>query len=511
MNAAVVGAASFATLFAALRWLRVAQREHYLAGSVTRFASRWWRIPVNLLIGAATIGAAVASWWWPAAGFGAAIGVGVSPIGLAHQGRTRTLGWTRRRRTRAAVWLVLHAAAVVAGVIAGSGPQAAVAVALAAPVILDVACALTTPFERRAAQRFVAAATARLREVGPAVIAITGSYGKTSTKTYVAHLVGGARPVLASPASFNNTAGLSRAINEHLTPETEVFIAEMGAYGPGEIAALCSWVRPSVGVITAIGPVHLERFGSEDRIVEAKSEIVEHAPVAVLNVDDPRLRALADRLAAAGDGRRILRCSAVDRAADVCVEVTDGGALSVHVGGQHVADVAGAAAAPGNVACAIAAALAVDVPLDTIRRGLPNLPTPANRQSVGTLSTGATVIDDTYNANPTGAASALATLERLAAGRSGRRVVITPGMVELGPRQAEENSAFAAAAARVATDLFVVGRTNRRALLAGAAEAGGSAEVRSVSTRQVAVEWVKANTGPDDVVLYENDLPDHFP
>ncbi|MGH9149428.1 MAG: glutamate ligase domain-containing protein, partial [Acidimicrobiales bacterium] len=119
-----------------------------------------------------------------------------------------------------------------------------------------------------------------------------------------------------------------------------------------------------------------------------------------------------------------------------------------------------------------------------------------------------TVIDDTYNANPAGAAAALAALQ---AHRSpaGRAVVVTPGMVELGPRQGEENAAFGAAAAAAATDLVVVGRTNRAALVEGAS--GGQAEVRVVERRADAVAWVRANLGPGDVVLYENDLPDHFP
>ena len=121
---------------------------------------------------------------------------------------------------------------------------------------------------------------------------------------------------------------------------------------------------------------------------------------------------------------------------------------------------------------------------------------------------GATVIDDTYNANPAGAASALDLLARLS-GNGHRRVVVTPGMVELGDRQEAANSDFAAAAATVATDVLVVGQTNARALLAGTG--GGRATVVRVPTREQAVAWVSEHAGPGDVVLYENDLPDHFP
>ena len=126
------------------------------------------------------------------------------------------------------------------------------------------------------------------------------------------------------------------------------------------------------------------------------------------------------------------------------------------------------------------------------------------------------MLDDTYNSNPAGAAVALSLLAELGA-HAKRRVVVTPGMVELGRLQQHENSALGRSAAAVATDLVVVGRTNRRALLEGARSASGDRTAGSglsvveVPTRQDAVTWVKANVGPGDVVLYENDLPDHYP
>jgi UDP-N-acetylmuramoyl-tripeptide--D-alanyl-D-alanine ligase len=124
-----------------------------------------------------------------------------------------------------------------------------------------------------------------------------------------------------------------------------------------------------------------------------------------------------------------------------------------------------------------------------------------------TAASGVTVIDDTFNANPAGAAAALSLLARHGAG--GRRVVVTPGMVELGGDQDRENEAFARAAAAVATDVLIVQRTNRAPLQRGAA--GGAASVMLVDTREDAVAWVREHLGPGDAVLYENDLPDHFP
>jgi UDP-N-acetylmuramoyl-tripeptide--D-alanyl-D-alanine ligase len=432
-----------ATPLAALngvRWLRVAQREHYAPGRVTRFALRW------RLVG------------W----------------GLALRGtRPGPLRWTARTRRLAAVAGVLGLVLIML-----SWPTAVVAVVLA-PVLIDIALFLTRFLEDRLSQKWVTRAQRKLASVRPAVVAITGSYGKTSTKGYVAHLLAPVRSVVASPGSFNNRLGLARAVNENLAPGTEVFVAEMGTYGPGEIAALCEWLTPSVAGITAIGPVHLERFGSEDRIVAAKSEIFQRADVAVLNADDPRLAALAPTLPG-----RVVEA----RAADPLV------------------DLAPPSAPPTNVAVAIAIARELGATDDVLRDRLPSLPSPAHRLVPTASDKGFAILDDTFNANPAGARRALDVLARHDA--AGRRVVVTPGMYELGPTQAAENRAFAEAAAAVATDLVLVGRTNRRALVAGAGRHGS---VHTVANRDDAVAWVVANLGPGDVVLYENDQPDYFP
>jgi UDP-N-acetylmuramoyl-tripeptide--D-alanyl-D-alanine ligase len=444
--------------------------------------------------------------------------VAAGPLGLTLRGRTSPLAWTRRLRTLAAVWAVLELAVVVAGWLLGVTAPAAVVAALAVPILVDAAGAVTTPLEERLSGRFVTAASSRLARVRPTVVAITGSYGKTSTKGHVAHLVGSSRPVVATPASFNNRAGLARSINEQLADGTEVFVAEMGTYGPGEIADLCRWCPPDVAVITAIGPVHLERFGSEDRIVEAKSEILEHAEVAVIAVDDPRLAAVADAVASAG--RRVVRCSGHDRAADVCVARSgDGSHLSAYVGGTVLAEdlVAAPGVQPTNVACAIGVALALGLDPAVIAAGLAGLPSVDHRLAAVGSASGAVILDDTYNSNPAGAAEALAALVAaavLTGGEpgGGRAVVVTPGMVELGARQYDENVRFGTAIAAVASELLIVGRTNRRALRAGVAAAPDSTvRVLELPDRRQAVEWVREQLGPKDVVLYENDLPDHYP
>ena len=473
---------------AGIRWLRVAQREHYLGGSADRFATRWWALGPNRVLGAAAIiGLGLAALGVTPAGIVAAAAVAAGPFGLGLRGRTSKLAWTRRMRTLAAVWAVLTLLPVLLGSMIGLFTSAvlAVTVAVLAPALVDLALFLTDPLEHALGAKFVTRARERLASVRPVVVAITGSYGKTSTKGYIAHLAGGTRAVVASPASFNNRNGLARTVNEHLAPGTEVLIAEMGTYGPGEIAEMCDFVPPDIAVITAIGPVHLERMHSEENILEAKAEITERASVVVLNVDNPWLLGLADRLDAIG-GKKVVRVTAEDGA-----------------GGPE-----GAPAT--NVACAIAVARELGVSEEVIRQRLVTLPVAAFRLAVSTGAAGFTIIDDTYNSNPAGARAALDALLRNAS-PNGRRVVVTPGMVELGHRQHDENAAFAQRAADIATHLVIVGHTNRRALQAGAAEATAMrCEIVLVETREQAVSWVQEHLGPGDTVLYENDLPDHF-
>jgi UDP-N-acetylmuramoyl-tripeptide--D-alanyl-D-alanine ligase len=491
-----------AALPAGLRWLRVAQREHYLPSAV-RFAGRWWGSSAPaagmLALGLAALAAAL---WVPAAGLVAAAVAAAGPPGLGVRGRTSPLAWTPRLRRLAGAAVGVTVPAAVALAAAGRGGPAA-GIGLLVPLVVDGGLAVLAPLERRLGAAWVERAATALRSVDPKVVAITGSYGKTTTKGYVAHLLSSRLRVVPSPASFNNRMGLARAINERLAPGTEVFVAEMGIYGPGEIAELCGWIPPDVAVITAIGPVHLERMGSEERILAAKREILERAPVAVLSVDHPLLEAVARE----EEGRRrVIRCSGAGRPAEVTADPESG---EVAVAGRVVGRFDPASARAGNVACAVGVAIGLGLDPAVLGGRLADLPITPHRLSAGTSERGFTVLDDTFNANPAGAAAALAALA--AAGVStGRRVVVTPGMVELGARQPAENARLAREAGTVADGLVVVGRTNRRALLEGAAE-GGIGSVIVTPTREAAVAWVRSQLGPGDAVLYENDLPDHYP
>jgi len=498
-----------------LRWLRVAQREHYLPGATSPFFSRWWSSSFANVALAACGGAALVlvalerstGWSVPTSVASLLLAgvVAIGPLGLSVRGRTSKLVFTERCR-RLTVVTAIVGVVLVAGFSAMSNPLCGAAVVgYLMPLWIDLSAWLLRRGEDRRAQRFVDRAADRLAEVRPRVVAITGSYGKTSTKRHLAQLLEGSRATVATPASFNNRAGLARAINEQLADGTEVFIAEMGTYGPGEIAALCAWIPPEIAVLTAIGPVHLERFGTLEVTLASKAEICEGARVVVVNADDDRLAALATSLESVG--RVVRRCSSRDPNAAVAVCRTADG-VEVSLDGKVVASGLNlpGGVQPTNVACAIAAAVELGVDPAVLASRLARLEAADHRAKVQRAPSGVMVIDDTFNANPAGAAAALATLAGLDAAC---RFVVTPGMIELGSTQAAENEAFARAAAAVADVVVVVGRTNRRALRRGLR--AGRATVIELANRPSAVDYIRATATARDAVLYENDLPDHYP
>ena len=524
-----------------LRWLRVLQREHYDPSAPFRFLGRW-SAPASHSARAPSIrrehrltSLSRTLLWRSAKGrdeprerrplsfsllwlglialflllrldVGAAI-VGVvyglfSPSGLSIRGRSAKLDWTRRLRTIAGVVIVLSVAITFLGYVAHVAWFAAVIAILAVPLVIDVATRVLAPYEEHHAQKFVDQARARLARVKPRVVAITGSYGKTSTKHYLVDLAGPSAGVVASPRSFNNRAGLSRAINEQLSDGTRVFIAEMGTYGPGEIRELCEWCPPEIAVVTAIGPVHLERMRTLEVIEAAKHEITERADIVVLNVDDERLARWPDALRAAG--KRVVTAGSINDAADVVVR-RDGTHWEIVVERQVVASVrATLGAQPTNVACAMAAAWVLGATPEELAARAGELRAVESRQNVVTAPSGVVVIDDTFNANPESARAALALLTSLEI--SGRRVVVTPGLVELGALQHQENLQLARHAAALDFELIVVGRTNAAALVAGYA-----AKPRRFDHRDEAVAWARQSLRDGDAVLYLNDQPDHYP
>lgn len=390
-----------------------------------------------------------------------------------------------------------------------------------APFVLPLANVIMFPVE--AGIRFMYRERARrtLRRANLVVIGITGSYGKTSTKHYLAHILSGRYRVLATPKSYNTLMGVCRVINESLHPgdQNDYFIVEMGAYVEGEIRAICKLTKPQIGVVTAVGPQHLERFGSIEATVRAKYEIVEALPpdgVGVFNWDNAYVRAMYERgypehrLAVTwqnADNATRLRLIAHDireSASGIEFDVLDTMLdekqhFSMSLVGRHNVT---------NVLLAAVVARHLDIPLTEIAMRVASLEPAEHRLERKTLPGGITVIDDAYSANPAGARNAL---EVLGLYDTGRRVLITPGMVELGPLQDQENAKLGRAAAQVCTDIVLVGIEQVRPIRQGILEAGfDEAHLFIFDTREEAIAWFQQALKPGDAVLFLNDLPDTY-
>jgi len=389
------------------------------------------------------------------------------------------------------------------------------------PLALPLANLLMLPVEAGFRRMFVARARRTLRRVNPVVIGITGSYGKTSTKEYLAHILRGRYEVLATPKSYNTLMGVCLTINTDLkrSGPLDYFIVEMGAYVGGEIRAICKLTRPQISIVTAVGPQHLERFGSIEATARAKYEIIEALPrngVGVFNWDDHEVRTMYERgypdtrIAVTWENAehamqlRFLARDIRQTVEGLTFKVVDTllreqEQFSTPLVGKHNVT---------NVLLATAVARHLGMPLREIAVRVATLQSAEHRLQRKTLPGGITIIDDAYSANPVGARNVL---DVLALYRDGRRVLITPGIVELGPLHAQENQTLGRLAARVCTDIVLVGVEQTRPIQQGIREMGFPEEHLFVyDTREEAIAWFQGELRDGDTVLFLNDLPDTY-
>ncbi len=492
-----------------IRYIRIAQREHYLAGSVTRFAYRWIKLFPSAPLWVVSLGL----------GFGtvflAPLSIGVFglsvlvPIGLSYRGLSGKLKWTRRLKTLFVLEVALIVAIYLLALLLLGSKFALLTITLSNVfcfAICDLSLLITMPIEEFVGRKYINKAAKKLREINPQIVAITGSYGKTSTKNAVSSLLSGLKATVASPASFNNKYGLSRTVLDYLLPSTEVLVAEMGTYKQGEIKDLTKWMPPQVAAITAIGPVHLERMKSEDNILLAKSEIFLKDTIAVLTIDDQRLKNLANELERRGNKViRVSTCSNLNESCDIAVVQADS-SLKIFLDGKAIGEVPDISdTLPiSNFAVAMGICKGLGVSIESLVDNVDKIAPVEHRSNVSVAESGVVVVDDTYNANPASVQLSLEKGTKLAS-PTGRLVVVTPGMVELGKRQKIENEKFGQKIKEKNAELVVVGKTNLGALKRGFGDA------IEVANRPAAVTWVRTNLSKGDVVCYINDLPDHFP
>jgi UDP-N-acetylmuramoyl-tripeptide--D-alanyl-D-alanine ligase len=333
----------------------------------------------------------------------------------------------------------------------------------------------------------------------PLVVGITGSIAKTSTKEAVAAVLGADRQTLRTEGNRNNEIGLPLTLLR-LGPEHAAAVLEMGMYVGGEIADLAAMARPSIGVVTAVQPVHLSRIGSLEAVEQAKGELLEALPgdgVAVLNADDPIVDRMDRRTAA-----RSLRYGFSEQADVMADEVSSAGTagmrfrLRTPLGSRQVAIAGLGRLSVHNAAAGAAVGVAAGVPLETIVRGLEAGWSAAHRVALVRLR-GATVIDDAYNASP---ASMRAALEVLA-GLPGRRVAVLGTMLELGEDHDAGHLAVGEAAGGVAELLIVVG-PEARGIADGAMAAGLAPDrILHVEDAEAALDALRPRLRDDDMVL----------
>ncbi len=385
-------------------------------------------------------------------------------------------------------------------------------------VILNiVANVINHPIEAGINQHYINDAKRKLREVpGLTIIGVTGSYGKTSVKFYLQTLLQEKYNVLVTPESFNTPMGVVRTIRSSLKPTTEIFVCEMGARHVGDIKEICDMVHPQHGVITSIGPQHLETFFNMENIKKTKFELADALPeggMLFLNGDNAYIGQQAaspsydktpekifyySEKEGAGYCAKDVKVSQLGTEFTVVTPSGESGRFQMRLVGAHNVI---------NVVGAIAVAHRMGMTLKELKvpvRRIEPVPHRMQMRAHGLV----TIIDDAYNSNPVGSKAAVETLAMF----DGIRILITPGMVELGDKEAEYNHKFGNYAADCCDYILLVGRRHTAPIREGVLEKGFPEEKCQVFDKlEEAVSYAYAIKGQGHkYILLENDLPDNY-
>lgn len=438
-------------------------------------------------------------------------------IALARRKYKKPLVWTNRaRRIFVTMWIVSQAIAVICYFLTMSLKYVAVYEVLLnwiSPIILQVSNWMLQPVEKKINKGYYNDAVRILKQMpNLKIIGITGSYGKTSTKHYLNRILAEQFDVVMTPGSYNTTMGVIRTIREYLKPYNEVFIVEMGAKQSGDIKKICDLVHPTMGIVTAVGEQHLESFKSIENIQKTKFELIDALPSDGFAVVNDDFEYVANRPV---DSVECVRYAVrnVGNADYVATEISlDSTGTTFTIEGQsrkltlHTKLVGECNVS--NLMAAVIIALKLGVDDNKIRYAVDKIEQVEHRLNMKRTAVGVTIIDDAFNSNPTGSKMAL---EVLGAMKGGKRIVVTPGMIELGDRQYELNRELGRNAASNADYVIVVGEYNRDAIVAGLKdEEYPKNKVYAASSFADAQSHLSTMLASGDIVLYENDLPDTF-
>jgi UDP-N-acetylmuramoyl-tripeptide--D-alanyl-D-alanine ligase len=336
------------------------------------------------------------------------------------------------------------------------------------------------------------------------VVGITGSTGKTIAKEVVADVLARTRSVLRNEGNLNSETGLPMTLLR-LEPEHEVAVLEMSMYTEGEIARLAEIARPEVGVVLAVHPTHLERAGSIEAIARAKAELPAALPrdgLAVLNADDPRVASMSSLTAAevrtyglsAGAQVRAEEIASLGLAGTTFALRTPWGTRRVRsaMPGRHLVP---------HALAAVAVAERFAVPLDEVEAALAAGSNADHRMTITEAASGATVVDDTYNASPVSVSAALDFLAETPIGPGRHRYAVLGDMLELGPEEERLHREIGSRAARIVDGLLAVGERGR--WIAEAATAAGLQRVAMARDVEEATQAFDGaiGAGNGDIVL----------
>ena len=380
------------------------------------------------------------------------------------------------------------------------------------PLFVFLAYYITYPIEKLISNSYVKKAKKKLESIkNIQVIGITGSYGKTSVKNILKTILSEKYKVCASPSSYNTPLGLAKTILQNLISDNEIFIAEMGAKQRFDIKELCEMVKPKIAIITGIGNQHLLTFGSVDNIIRTKSELAEyvsnnHGKIFV-NIESDGAKKLVNNF------KDAIKVSIKDNKTDLFVKdiktTKDGSKFSlcfnnevvecktILLGDHNIS----------NILLAATVAINLGLTLKEIQEGIEKLVTIPHRLEIVKSSSTYTILDDAYNSSVEGSKASLDVLSKF----DGKKFVITPGLVELGTEQFNSNFEFGMDMAKVCDYVIIDSVINYDAISSGLIFGGfDEKNIIQVANLTQAVQMLNTLASSNDVVLFENDLPDNY-
>ncbi len=378
---------------------------------------------------------------------------------------------------------------------------------LSISVLVLLALLIMIPVEKSIAKRYVLDAKKRLEaRKDLKIVAITGSYGKTSTKFILSTILSERFACLTPPSSYNTTMGVVRVIRERLQPDDEVFICEMGSRHIGDIKEICDFVHPHNALITSIGPQHLDTFGSIEGVKKGKFELIEALPkdgLAVFASTNEHILELYEK----SQNRKLtagFNDSDAVRAENISVGCS-GSAFTLIYKDEKIECVTRLLGKHNisNILVAAAMALEMGLTMEEVQRGISKIQPVEHRLQIVNQRP-VTIIDDAFNSSPNGASAALDVLGAF----TGRRIIVTPGFVELGKDQDKYHFELGQKIKDNADVAILVGKKRTEKIKEGIGEFKG--EVYQVSSLTEATALLQKITFAGDVVLFENDLPDNF-